>query len=203
MASRSPVRFSISDSSSFTTSTPSSSAVPDRGSTYPSWRATSRRGSGTRCSSLPRSRWECLAVPSGPTVLIETLPPAFEMDEILYELREHSAGLNCGRWDYIFSYIKTRRHDPAAVLPDRSQITMSQPCMRAYSQLVVRTCHRRGAHAIGGMAAQIPIKEDSGANALALDKVRADKLREVTEGHDGTWVAHPGLVPVAREVFEG
>src|ERR1041385_8686559 len=137
------------------------------------------------------------------TVLIETLPAAFEMDEILYELREHSAGLTCGRWDYIFSYIKTRRHDPAAVLPDRSQITMSQPCMRAYSQLVVRTCHRRGAHAIGGMAAQIPIKEDSGANALALDKVRADKLREVTEGHDGTWVAHPGLVPVAREVFEG
>ena len=149
---------------------------------------------------------ESLGVPRGTiraTVLIETLPAAFEMDEILYELREHSAGLNCGRWDYIFSYIKTRRHDPAAVLPDRSQITMSQPCMRAYTQLAVRTCHRRGAHAIGGMAAQIPIKADSGANALALDKVRADKLREVTDGHDGTWVAHPGLVPVAREVFEG
>ena len=148
---------------------------------------------------------EFLGVPRGTiraTVLIETLPAAFEMDEILYELREHSAGLNCGRWDYIFSFIKTRRRDPAAVLPDRSQITMTQPCMRAYTQLVVRTCHRRGAHAIGGMAAQIPIKQDPGANAIALDKVRADKLREVTDGHDGTWVAHPGLVPVVREVFE-
>jgi malate synthase len=148
---------------------------------------------------------EALAIPVGTikaTVLIETLPAAFEMDEILYELRLHSAGLNCGRWDYIFSFIKTRRDDRDAVLPDRSQVTMAQPCMRAYTQLVVRTCHRRGAHAIGGMAAQIPIRNDPAASAIALGKVRADKLREVTDGHDGTWVAHPGLVPVAREVFE-
>jgi len=136
------------------------------------------------------------------TVLIETLPAAFEMDEILYELRQHSAGLNCGRWDYIFSFIKTRQDDPAAVLPDRSQVTMEQPCMRAYTQLAIRTCHRRGVHSMGGMAAQIPIKNDEARNAAALDKVRADKLREVRDGHDGTWVAHPGLVPVAREVFE-
>src|SRR2546426_7995009 len=136
------------------------------------------------------------------TVLIETLPAVFEMDEILYELREHSAGLNCGRWDYIFSFIKTRQHDAAAILPDRSQVTMEQPCMRAYTQLAVRTCHRRGVHAMGGMAAQIPIKNDEARSRAALDKVRADKLREVRDGHDGTWVAHPGLVPVAREVFE-
>jgi len=136
------------------------------------------------------------------TVLIETLPAAFEMDEILHELKEHSAGLNCGRWDYIFSFIKTRQHDPAAVLPDRSQVTMEQPCMRAYTQLAVRTCHRRGVHSMGGMAAQIPIKNDEARNKAALDKVRADKLREARDGHDGTWVAHPGLVPIAREVFE-
>jgi malate synthase len=136
------------------------------------------------------------------TVLIETLPAAFEMDEILWELRDHSAGLNCGRWDYIFSFIKTRAHDPAALLPDRSQVTMEQPCMRAYTQLVVKTCHRRGVHAMGGMAAQIPIRSDPVASEQALDKVRADKLREVRDGHDGTWVAHPGLVPVAREVFD-
>ncbi len=136
------------------------------------------------------------------TCLIETLPGAFEMDEILYELRDHSAGLNCGRWDYIFSFIKCHRHDPAAVLPDRSQVTMEQPCMRAYTQWVVRTCHRRGAHAIGGMAAQIPIRDDAAASAAALDKVRADKRREVNDGHDGTWVAHPGLVAIARETFE-
>jgi malate synthase len=136
------------------------------------------------------------------TVLIETLPAAFEMDEILWELRDHSAGLNCGRWDYIFSFIKTRAHDPAALLPDRSQVTMEQPCMRAYTQLVVKTCHRRGVHAMGGMAAQIPIRSDPVASEQALAKVRADKLREVRDGHDGTWVAHPGLVPVAREVFD-
>jgi malate synthase len=136
------------------------------------------------------------------TVLIETLPAAFEMDEILHELRQHSAGLNCGRWDYIFSFIKTRQHDPGAVLPDRSQVTMEQPCMRAYTQLAIRTCHRRGVHSMGGMAAQIQIKNDEARNQAALDKVRADKLREVRDGHDGTWVAHPGLVPVAREVFE-
>src|SRR5437762_2388509 len=148
---------------------------------------------------------ELLGIPRGTiraTVLIETLPAAFQMDEILYELREHSAGLNCGRWDYIFSFIKTRRHDSQAILPDRSQVTMEQPFMRAYTQLCVRTCHRRGVHAMGGMAAQIPIKNDPDANARALVKVRADKLREVTDGHDGTWVAHPGLGGVAREVCE-
>jgi len=148
---------------------------------------------------------DVLDIPRGSvraTVLIETLPAAFEMDEILYELKEHSSGLNCGRWDYIFSFIKVHRLDPAALLPDRSQVTMEQPCMRAYTQLAVRTCHRRGAHAMGGMAAQIPIRNDEQANDAALDKVRADKLREVTDGHDGTWVAHPALVPVAREVFE-
>ncbi|PYR64174.1 MAG: malate synthase A [Acidobacteria bacterium] len=136
------------------------------------------------------------------TVLIETLPAAFEMDEILYELREHSAGLNCGRWDYIFSSIKTLREDPGFVLPDRGQVTMETPFLRSYTQLLIRTCHRRGAHAMGGMAAQIPIKDDPHANDAALDKVRADKLREVREGHDGTWVAHPGLVDVARRVFD-
>jgi malate synthase len=146
-----------------------------------------------------------LGLPKGTiraTVLIETIPAAFEMDEILYELREHSAGLNCGRWDYIFSFIKKLRSDPGAVLPDRGQVTMEQPFLRAYTQLLVKTCHRRGVHAMGGMAAQIPIKADPAANLAALAKVRADKLREVKDGHDGTWVAHPGLVPVAREVFD-
>jgi malate synthase len=148
---------------------------------------------------------DSLGLPTGTikaTVLVETLPAAFEMDEILYELRDHSAGLNCGRWDYIFSFIKTRRHDPRAVLPDRSRVGMDQPCMRAYTQLAIRTCHRRGVHAMGGMAAQIPIKNDPEASERALEKVRADKRREVTDGHDGTWVAHPGLVPVAREMFD-
>jgi malate synthase len=136
------------------------------------------------------------------TVLIETLPAVFQMHEILYALREHVVGLNCGRWDYIFSFIKTRSEDSAAVLPDRSQVTMTQPCMRAYTQLLIRTCHRRGAFAMGGMAAQIPVKNDPAANAIAQERVRADKLREVLDGHDGTWVAHPALVPVAREAFE-
>ncbi|MGH9348581.1 MAG: malate synthase A [Vicinamibacterales bacterium] len=146
-----------------------------------------------------------LGMPSGTiraTVLIETLPAAFEMDEILYELREHSAGLNCGRWDYIFSSIKTLRHDPAFVLPDRAQVTMEVPFLRSYTQLLIRTCHRRGAHAMGGMAAQIPIKGDSQANEAALAKVRADKQREAREGHDGTWVAHPGLVEIAKDEFD-
>ncbi len=136
------------------------------------------------------------------TVLIETLPAAFEMEEILYELREHSAGLNCGRWDYIFSFMKTFRNRQRCVLPDRDQLTMTQPFLAAYTQLLIRTCHRRGVHAMGGMAAQIPVKGDPMANQAALAKVRADKLREVTDGHDGTWVAHPALVPVAREVFD-
>ncbi|MBX3269884.1 MAG: malate synthase A [Sandaracinaceae bacterium] len=146
-----------------------------------------------------------LGVPAGSikaTVLIETLPAAFEMDEILYELRQHSAGLNCGRWDYIFSYIKANRDDPTRVCPDRGQIGMTQPFMRAYTSLVIKTCHRREVHAMGGMAAQIPIKDDPAANEAALAKVRADKLREVKDGHDGTWVAHPGLVPIAKAIFD-
>lgn len=136
------------------------------------------------------------------TVLIETILAAFEMDEILYELREHSAGLNCGRWDYIFSFIKKFRADPAMVLPDRAEVTMATHMMTSYSLLAIRTCHRRNVHAIGGMAAFIPIKADPEANAQALAKVRADKEREAENGHDGTWVAHPGLVPVAMEVFD-
>jgi malate synthase len=146
-----------------------------------------------------------LGIPRGTiraTVLIETLPAAFEMDEILYELREHSAGLNCGRWDYIFSAIKTQRRDAGFVMPDRGQVTMEAPFLRAYTQLLIKTCHRRGVHAMGGMAAQIPIKDDPAANERALEKVRADKLREVKEGHDGTWVAHPALVPIAKQVFD-
>ena len=148
---------------------------------------------------------ERLGIPRGSiraTVLIETILAAFEMDEILYELREHSAGLNCGRWDYIFSFIKKFRNRPEFVLPDRDQVTMTVPCMRSYSLLAIRTCHRRGAHAIGGMAAQIPIRDDPRANEQALGKVRADKEREAADGHDGTWVAHPGLVPIAKEVFD-
>ncbi|HUC91092.1 MAG TPA: malate synthase A [Paenibacillus sp.] len=136
------------------------------------------------------------------TVLVETILAAFEMDEILYELREHIVGLNCGRWDYIFSYIKKLRNQPDVILPDRSLVTMEAPFMRAYSLLAVKTCHRRGAFCIGGMAAQIPVKNDEAANEAAIAKVRADKLREVRDGHDGTWVAHPALVPVAMEVFD-
>jgi malate synthase len=147
---------------------------------------------------------DTLGLPHGTikaTVLIETVLATFEMDEILWELREHSAGLNCGRWDYIFSFIKKFRADPAFVLPDRASVGMDRPFLAAYSQLLVRTCHRRGVHAMGGMAAQIPIKDDPERNAEALAKVRADKEREVANGHDGTWVAHPALVSVAAEVF--
>ncbi|MGV3625680.1 MAG: malate synthase A [Archangium sp.] len=133
------------------------------------------------------------------TVLIETLPAAFEMDEILYELREHSAGLNCGRWDYIFSFIKKQ---PDQLLPDRSQLTMDKGFLRAYAQKLIQTCHRRGAFAMGGMAAQIPIKDDAAANEAAMARVRADKEREVKDGHDGTWVAHPALVAVAKSIFD-
>ncbi|MFO7715157.1 malate synthase A [Desulfosarcina sp.] len=146
-----------------------------------------------------------LNIPTGTikaTVLIETILAAFEMDEILYELRDHSAGLNCGRWDYIFSFIKRFKNVPGYLFPDRAQITMTRHCMRSYSLLAIKTCHRRGAHAIGGMAAQIPIKNDPEKNRQALDKVRADKTREATDGHDGTWVAHPGLVPIALEEFD-
>jgi len=135
------------------------------------------------------------------TVLIETIMAAFEMDEIIYELRDHSSGLNCGRWDYIFSVIKKFRQNPNFVLPDRSAVTMTVPFMDAYVKLLIQTCHRRGVHAMGGMAAQIPIKDDKAANDKAMAGVRADKLREVTAGHDGTWVAHPALAPIATEIF--
>jgi malate synthase len=148
---------------------------------------------------------ERLGIPRGSiraTVLIETILGAFEMDEILYELREHSAGLNCGRWDYIFSFIKKFRCHSTFVLPNRSEVTMDRHFLDSYVQLLIKTCHRRGIHAMGGMAAQIPIKGDPEANEQALDKVRKDKLREVQAGHDGTWVAHPGLVPIAKEIFD-
>src|SRR5207248_549951 len=135
------------------------------------------------------------------TVLIETIPAAFDIHEILYELRDHIAGLNCGRWDYIFSFIKKFRRRPDFVLPDRALVTMTTHFLRSYSLLTIQTCHRRGAFAMGGMAAQIPIKSDPQANAAALQKVREDKEREAGDGHDGTWVAHPGLVPLAMEVF--
>ncbi|MFO1123343.1 MAG: malate synthase A [Hyphomicrobiales bacterium] len=135
------------------------------------------------------------------TVLIETLPAAFEMDEIIYELRDHMAGLNCGRWDYIFSFIKTFAANKSYLLPDRSQLVMSDGFLAAYSALLVKTCHRRGCFAMGGMAAQIPNRKDPDANRVALERVRADKEREARNGHDGTWVAHPDLVPVAMEIF--
>ena len=147
---------------------------------------------------------EALGIPRGTiraTVLIETIPAAFEMDEILYELRDHSAGLNCGRWDYIFSFIKKFRSRREFVLPDRAQVTMDRHFLKSYVDLLIRTCHARGIHAMGGMAAQIPIKGDAAANTKALDKVWQDKIREVHAGHDGTWVAHPGLVPVASGAF--
>jgi malate synthase len=136
------------------------------------------------------------------TVLIETLPAAFQMNEILWELRDHSAGLNCGRWDYIFSCIKVGRNDHSRIFPDRDDVTMASHNMRSYSRLLVQTCHRRGVHAMGGMAAQIPIRNDPEKNIKALNKVRADKLREVGDGHDGTWVAHPGLIQIAKEIFD-
>jgi malate synthase len=148
---------------------------------------------------------DSLGVPRGTiraTVLIETILASFEMDEILYELRDHSAGLNCGRWDYIFSFIKKFRNFPEFVLPNRAQVTMERHFLKSYVDLLIKTCHRRGIHAMGGMAAQVPIKNDPVANEQALEKVRQDKLREVRAGHDGTWVAHPGLVPIAKEIFD-
>ncbi|KAI9193312.1 malate synthase [Polychytrium aggregatum] len=135
------------------------------------------------------------------TVLIETIMAAFEMDEIIFELREHSSGLNCGRWDYIFSFIKKLRNHKEFVLPDRADVQMTTPFMDAYVKLLIKTCHKRGVHAMGGMAAQIPIKNNPQANEAALNKVRADKLREVSAGHDGTWVAHPDLVKIALAIF--
>ncbi|MFZ9595240.1 MAG: malate synthase A [Bdellovibrionia bacterium] len=145
-----------------------------------------------------------LGVPRGSiraTVLIENILAAFEMDEILYELRDHSAGLNCGRWDYIFSFMKKLRNDPQCVLPDRSQLSMNVHFLKSYAQLLIQTCHRREIHAMGGMAADIPVRGDPEQNALALKRVAQDKVREVRLGHDGTWVAHPALVAVARQVF--
>jgi malate synthase len=136
------------------------------------------------------------------TVLVETILATFEMDEILYELREHSSGLNCGRWDYIFSFIKKFSNDPAAVLPDRGRVTMTSHFLRSYSKLVIKTCHHREVHAIGGMSAYIPNKRDAALNQTAMDQVRADKEREASDGHDGTWVAHPGLVGIAKEIFD-
>jgi malate synthase len=147
---------------------------------------------------------EQLGIPRGTikaTVLIETILAAFEMDEILFELREHSAGLNCGRWDYIFSYIKKFRNRADSVLPDRSAVSMDRALLKSYVDLLIHTCHRRGAHAIGGMAAQIPIRNDPAANAAAMERVRADKLREARAGHDGTWIAHPGLAGIASQAF--
>jgi malate synthase len=146
-----------------------------------------------------------LGLPKGTiraTVLIETILAAFEMDEILYELRDHSAGLNCGRWDYIYSFIKKFAEDPDCVLPDRGQVTMTTHFLRSYSLLLIKTCHRREIHAMGGMAAQIPVRDDPAANEAAMEKVRADKQREAGDGHDGTWVAHPGLVAIAKEIFD-
>jgi malate synthase len=148
---------------------------------------------------------EGLGIPNGTiraTVLIETILAAFEMDEILYELRDHSSGLNCGRWDYIFSFIKKLRAKSDFVLPDRGSVTMEKHFLASYVALLIRTCHRRGIHAMGGMAAQIPIKDNAAANDAATEKVVADKLREVRAGHDGTWVAHPGLVPIAKRIFD-
>src|SRR3989454_8190518 len=148
---------------------------------------------------------KALGIPVGSvkaTALIETIPAAVEMEEILYELRDHAAGLNAGRWDYIFSIIKKFRGRKEFILPDRAQVTMTVPFMRAYTNLLVKTCHRRGAHAIGGMAAFIPSRRDADANEIALAKVREDKIREANDGFDGTWVAHPDLVSVATEVFD-
>ncbi|WP_139492636.1 malate synthase A [Brevibacillus dissolubilis] len=146
-----------------------------------------------------------LGIPEGTikaTVLVETILATFELDEILYELREHSAGLNCGRWDYIFSYMKKFCKKPDVILPDRALVTMTVPFMRSYTLHTIKTCHRRGAHAMGGMAAQIPVRNNPQANEEAMQKVRADKEREARDGHDGTWVAHPALVPVAMQVFD-
>ena len=146
-----------------------------------------------------------LGIPRGTikaTVLIETILAAFEMDEILHALKDHSAGLNCGRWDYIYSFIKKFAEDPTTVMPDRAQVTMTTHFLRSYSLLLIKTCHKRNVHAMGGMAAQIPIRDNPEANEAAMEKVRADKLREAGDGHDGTWVAHPGLVAIAKEIFD-
>ncbi|MEM6541530.1 MAG: malate synthase A, partial [Bacteroidota bacterium] len=147
---------------------------------------------------------EYLSIPVGTfkaTILIETITASFQLDEIIYELKNHIVGLNCGRWDYIFSYIKKFKNHPEFLLPNRDQVTMAVPFMDAYSRLVIQRCHKRGIHAMGGMAAQIPIKNNPAANQAALEKVRLDKEREVKNGHDGTWVAHPALVAIAMDEF--
>src|SRR6266853_1837233 len=156
---------------------------------------------GTISYTSPEGKQYRLAE-STATFLIETIIAAFEMDEILYELRDHSSGLNCGRWDYIFSFIKKFRNRPDFLLPNRAEVTMERHFLKSYVELLIQICHRRGIHAMGGMAAQVPIKNDPAANEQALDKVRKDKLREVRAGHDGTWVAHPGLVAIAKEIFD-
>ena len=173
-----------------------------RSSTCPRWSTTARRGCGTAPSSWPRTTWGSTRGTVRATVLIETLPAAFQMEEILYELREHSAGLNAGRWDYIFSAIKRFRGRDDMVLPDRAQVTMTVPFMHAYTELLVRTCHRRGAHAMGGMAAQIPSRTDEEAADRAREAIAADKKREAEAGFDGTWVAHPDSVETALEAFD-
>ena len=178
------------------------SAAPARISTCRSWRS---HQEARLWNDVFVFAQEYLGIPKGTiraTVLIETITAAFEMDEILYELRDHSAGLNCGRWDYIFSFIKKFRNHASHVLPDRGEVTMQQPFLRSYVELLIHTCHRRGIHAMGGMAAQIPIRNNPEANEEAMERVRQDKLREVKAGHDGTWVAHPGLVPIAKAIFD-
>ncbi len=173
-----------------------------RTSTSPSWSTISRLACGTKSSEWPRRPSAFRRAASARPSSSKPCPAAFQMDEILYELREHSAGLNCGRWDYLFSFIKQFRDQTHVVFPDRARLGMTTPFLTAYTHLLIRTCHRRGAHAMGGMAAQIPIKGDPAANDAAMALVRADKEREVRAGHDGTWVAHPGLVPLARSVFD-
>ncbi len=197
-----PSRLVYSTSDSISSTTPinwlSATLVPI--STSPSWKVTWKRVCGMMFSIMPRMK---LDIPRGTiraTVLIETILAAFEMEEILYELREHSAGLNAGRWDYIFSVIKKFAKRANLVLPDRGLITMTVPFMRAYTELMVKTCHKRGAHAIGGMAAFIPNRREPEVTQNALQKVRQDKERESNDGFDGTWVAHPDLVPVAAGV---
>jgi malate synthase len=201
-AARFRVPCSTSGFSSTTTPENSWLGAPAPISTCPNWKATCE---ARLWNDIFIHAQEALGLAVGTikvTVLIETILAAFETDEILYELRDHIVGLNCGRWDYIFSFIKRFRNVPGYIFPDRALITMTRHCMRSYALRVIQTCHRRGAHAMGGMAAQIPIKDDPEANTEALAKVREDKTREARDGHDGTWVAHPGLVAIAREEFD-
>jgi malate synthase len=179
-----------------------SPAAPDRISTYPSWRVTSRLGCGTTCSFAPRSASACPSAPSRPRSSSRPSPRSSRWTRSCTNSATTLPDSNCGRWDYIFSFIKRHQSRPDFVMPDRALVTMTRHNMHSYSKLAIKTCHRRGAHAMGGMAAQIPIKNDPEANEAALAKVRADKERESRDGHDGTWVAHPGLVPIAMEIFD-